>query len=153
MERITCFNWQPCLLECPIRSRSLSYSLCLFSITASWRFCCCFSAGSFSVSVQKRTRTCVGRCCRRSQRLRFRSLCAFCDCKKQQQQQQQKARKLNKQFSSRVCGCLLSSASKTVSIKSAQSRNNILFSFRCCCCFSLTVLFLIEHSCWQHIHK
>lgn len=43
---------------------------------------------SYSFSVQKRTRTCVGRCSRRSLRLRSRSVCTFCDCKNQQAAQQ-----------------------------------------------------------------
>lgn len=141
--------------------RSLIFSLSVslsFCTSACWRFCCCcFSAGcvSFSFLVQKRTRTWVGRRSRRSQRLRFRSLCAFCDCKKQQQQE---ARKLNKnKFSSRVCGFLLSSAFKTVLL--SKSCCHFHFIFWSSIYFvdidgihiHIHILFLIAHSCWQYI--
>lgn len=67
----------PCLSVSP--ARSVHYLSLLAAAAALLAF-----SVSYSFSVQKRTRTCVGRCSRRSLRLRSRSVCTFCDCKNQQ---------------------------------------------------------------------
>lgn len=119
-------------------SLSLSFCVSLSSISVSWRL---FAASvSFSFSVQKRTRTCVGRCSRRSLRLRRRSVCPSCDCKKQQQ-----PRKLNNKFSSRVCMFTerrVIAKKKIVSIKSRKSQKNCFFIF------FLLLLLIVDYYCY-----
>ncbi|KRF82239.1 uncharacterized protein Dvir_GJ26648 [Drosophila virilis] len=80
------------------------------------------------LAIQKRTRTCVGRCCRRSQRLRFRSLCAFCDCKKQQQQQQQKVIDASNASAMRSTSSSGNNNSQTSSSSSSNNNNNKNFN-------------------------